>query len=241
MWKRLTASPSVRQGLGRLLAAYLRFIGRTNRLVVDPPDLFERRRGDFPGVLAVWHGQHFIVPLGRPDWMACKVIISRSNDGDINAIASERFGIGAIRASGGRNAAQTKRRGGARGAIEAVRAIGEGFSVLLTADVPKGPARVAGAGIVAIAKHARRPILPVAMATSRYMTLPSWDRASLNLPFGVMSLVVGDPIGVPEDADDAVIEAKRQEVEAALNRVTRRAYELVGERPKATVAREPAG
>lgn len=232
MWKRLTASPSVRQGLGRLLAGYLRLVGRTNRLVIDPPDLFETRRSDFPGVLAVWHGQHFIVPLGRPDWMPCKVIISRSNDGDINAIASEQFGIGAIRASGGRNAAQTKRRGGARGALEAVRAIGEGFSVLLTADVPKGPARVAGSGIVTIAKHARRPILPVAMATSRYLTLPSWDRAALNLPFGVMSLVVGPPIEVPADADDDVIEAKRLEVEAALNVATRRAYELVGERSR---------
>jgi len=75
------------------------------------------------------------------------------------------------------------------------------------------------------------PILPVATATSyRKRMTRSWDRAAFNLPFGRFSMVFGEPIEVPADADAEAIETKRRAVEAALNRVTARAYELVGGR-----------
>ena len=47
-----------------------------------------------------------------------------------------------------------------------LRELKSGGSVIVTADVPK-ISRVAGLGIVTLAKHSQCPILPVAMATSR--------------------------------------------------------------------------
>jgi len=87
---------------------------------------------------------------------------------------------------------------------------------VLTADVPK-VARVAGLGIVTLAKHSGCPIIPVAMATSRHYRLSNWDRSCINLPFGRMSAVRGEPIFVARDADDAVLEVARRAVEASLN------------------------
>jgi len=46
------------------------------------------------------------------------------------------------------------------------------------------------------------------------------------LPFSRMGLVASGPIRVPPDADDAALEAARQQVESELNRVTTRAYEI---------------
>ena len=66
----------------------------------------------------------------------------------------------------------------------------------------------------------------MAIASSRRIELDNWDRSAINLPFGRMALVAGEPIFVPRDADAAALEAARQYVESELNRVTARAYEI---------------
>jgi lysophospholipid acyltransferase (LPLAT)-like uncharacterized protein len=92
--------------------------------------------------------------------------------------------------------------------------------------VPK-VSRVASLGIVKLAAASGRPIYPVAIVTSRYKELNSWDRCVINLPFGRGAIAWEGPIKVPPDADDAMLEAARQEIEAGVNRVTERAYVLV--------------
>ena len=97
--------------------------------------------------------------------------------------------------------------------------------MIVTADVPK-ISRVAGLGIVTLAKYSQCPIVPVAMATSRLIRLSNWDRTAFSLPFGRMGLARGGEIRVARDADDAALEAARLEVQNTLNAVTDRAYEI---------------
>ena len=78
----------------------------------------------------------------------------------------------------------------------------------MTADVPKR-ARVAGFGIVTLAKLSGRPIAPTAVVTSRRIQFDTWDRASLGLPFSRAVVVVGDLVRVPANADDAAMEQAR--------------------------------
>ena len=110
-------------------------------------------------------------------------------------------------------------------------ALGDGYNVALTADVPK-VSRVAGLGIVMLARESGRPILPVAVATSRRIEIDNWDRSAVNLPFSRGALVGGERIRVPGDADAALLEHLRCKVEAELNAVTARAYALVGRNGK---------
>jgi lysophospholipid acyltransferase (LPLAT)-like uncharacterized protein len=112
-------------------------------------------------------------------------------------------------------------------------ALASDFNVALTADVPK-VARRAGPGIVKLAQLSGRPIFPVAVATSRRIELNNWDRSAFNLPFGRMAIVVGDPVRVPADADDAAFESARQQVQRGLDAVTARAYAIVDRRSKDT-------
>lgn len=228
MLKRLGRQPWVLNLVGTLMAAWLKLVYRTNRFVVKPDGVHDEMESHLPVIVAMWHGQHFMVPFAKPSHWPAKVMISRSADGEVNAIAARKLGLGLIRASGGKNARQIKKRGGMRGFIEALRTLKEGDSVAMTADVPKGPARKSGVGIVQLAKHSGRPILPVAVATSRSIELNSWDKASVNLPFGRGSIAVGDLIWVSSDASDDDLEAYRLKVEEGLNETTTRAYELVG-------------
>ena len=98
----------------------------------------------------------------------------------------------------------------------------------MTADVPPGPARRAGIGIVMIARMSGRPIVPCAAATSRFRALNTWSRMTINLPGSKLAYVAGDPIWVSADAGEAELEFARLQVERALNAATARAYELVG-------------
>jgi lysophospholipid acyltransferase (LPLAT)-like uncharacterized protein len=93
--------------------------------------------------------------------------------------------------------------------------------------VPK-KSRVAGLGIIMLARETGRPIVPFAMATSRYIRLRNWDRTTINLPFGRGALVGGDIITVPADADSELMETLRLRLETILNDVTRRVYAQVG-------------
>ena len=112
-----------------------------------------------------------------------------------------------------------------------VRALAENYNVALTADVPKR-ARVAGLGVIMLARETGRPIMPFAMATSRFIRLKNWDRTTINLPFGRGALVGIEEINVPTDADAATMERLRLRLETYLNEATRLAYAKVG-RPEA--------
>ena len=120
------------------------------------------------------------------------------------------------------------RKGGVAALRNLLAALEENATVALTADVPKGPARIAGPGIVMLARMSGRPIVPIAPATSRSITLNSWDKASINLPFGRMALALGEPLYIPRDLDEDGIAAAQLQVKEALDRTTTRAYELVG-------------
>ena len=93
----------------------------------------------------------------------------------------------------------------------------------LTADVPK-VARMVGRGIIMLAKFTGRPIVPVAMTTSRRFELNNWDRSTINLPFSrVPPECMGELIRVPSDADDQQIEMARVKLQEQLEAVTARA------------------
>jgi lysophospholipid acyltransferase (LPLAT)-like uncharacterized protein len=182
---------------------------------------------ELPVIIAMWHGQHFLVPFVRQGHRA-KVLISRHRDGEMNAIAAERLGVGTIRGSGDMGG-RFDRKGGV-GAFKAMLdAIEDGYSMALTADVPK-ISRVAGAGIIKLAQLSGRVIVPVAVASSRRIELKSWDRAAVNLPLGRTGIAAGDLIRVPADADDAMIESRRAALQSTLNDATERAYALADAR-----------
>jgi lysophospholipid acyltransferase (LPLAT)-like uncharacterized protein len=222
--RRFARSRPVQTAIGVAAAEYLRLVWATSRSVLDPADIYDWVTPNVPVILAMWHGQHFMVPFIRRDYPA-KVLVSRHRDGEINAIAAERLGVGTIRGSG-----DTGGRFDLKGGVGAFQAmletLREGCTVALTADVPK-VARIAGIGIIKLAQLSGRPILPVAVVTSRRKVLDNWDRTTINLPFSRLAMVADEPMTVPADADGGTLEGCRKSLETSLNRATARAHELV--------------
>jgi lysophospholipid acyltransferase (LPLAT)-like uncharacterized protein len=228
MPKRIATAPWVQKTIGILASEYLRLVWKTSRVVFEPEDIYDRF--DLPAIIAVWHGQHFMTSFLKRDEHKAKVLISRHRDGEINAIVAERLGAETIRGSGD-HGPEFHRKGGVGAFRSMLTALGEGYNLVLTADVPK-VSRIAGLGIVMLARASGRPIYPTAIATSRRIELNNWDRSAVNLPFSRGAVVIGDPIRVAAAADDEALETARRAVETGLNKATERAYELVEARQR---------
>ena len=214
--------------LSQLFIWYLTLVYKTNKIIVEPENALELVSERQPFIVGVWHGQHVLLPA-LPIGLRAAAMISRSLDGEVTARVVEHFGNQTIRASGGRNSKTVLKKGGMVGFLEMLRFMETGGNVVQTADIPRGVARRAGLGIVTLAQRSGNPVLPLAVASSRrYIFEKSWDRTTLNMPFGKTAICIGEMVNVPEDCNDEALEHHRQMLENELNRITHRAYELTG-------------
>ena len=215
--------------LSRFIHGWLRLVWLTNRLVPGSDSVIERVGRGERGIGAAWHGQHLMFPCILPGGNTGAVMVSRSADAELNARVLELAGIGTLRGSGGRaNDRKSAERGGARALIGLKKVLDEGKWVGMIADIPHGTPRDAGMGVVTLARISGKSIYPVAYQTSRRKVLErTWDKTTINWPFGRAALVVGEPVTVAPDADEAAMEAARLRLTAELERANARAAAMV--------------
>jgi len=223
--KRFLASAAGTAIVSALVAAYVRLVLATTSWRIEGREHIEARFADPASIVVVafWHGRlGAMVGLwrcldhGRP----VAVLSSTHRDGRISAATMRRLGLEVVDGS--------SRRGGSEGLRRMISWLRGGRWAAITPDGPRGPRMRAQPGVLMMARMAGAPVLPVAFSTTRGRTLGSWDGLLLPLPFGRGVYVVGRPIAMPREADEATLEALRLEVEAALTAVTREADRLCG-------------
>lgn len=229
MLKRLLGSEPAVAFISALASAYIRLVYATSTIKREPSDTNAKLFDQHPQILAIWHGQFMLLPNLKPERPAdVKAMVSRHGDAEVIGAVLKHFGTELIRGAG---AGKRKRnRGGATAMRETMRALEAGATVAMTADVPPGPARRAGEGIATIASKSGRPVVPLAIATRRFVKLPTWSAFTVNLPFSTLAIVVGDLVRVPTVEDPETIETGRRAIERALSETTARAYALAGSR-----------
>ena len=193
---------------------FIKLIGRTVKFEIEGWENWEAasRDGKIP-IYTFWHNRVF---LSTYFWQKRRIVVmtSRSFDGEYIARFIQRFGYGAARGSSTR---------GATGAIvEMIRLMRNGSPAAFTIDGPKGPRYVAKMGAVLLAKKTGNPILPFTISANRFWEAKkSWDRSQVPKPFARARVLIAPPIYVPADADDALLEAKRDELQTSLDEINR--------------------
>jgi lysophospholipid acyltransferase (LPLAT)-like uncharacterized protein len=228
--KRFGESPALWRAGGKAAGVYMRLVRWSSPLRFEPGNPFVLYADRKPFILATWHGHQTMAPFLMAPGDRIRALISKSRDGDMSAAFMGTFGVEPIRGSGGRDPKRSVEKGAVRGFLQMKKSLDEGVNIGIVADVAGSPRR-AGNGVIALARASGRPIVAVGFATSRWVEMRTWDRSIIHLPFSRAACVAADPIDVPRDADDALLEAKRLEVESALDAATARAYQMVG-RPR---------
>lgn len=98
----ISRTKAAQEATGFLFASYLKLVKHTTRPVIEPPDAYAHMDPLLPVILAMWHGQHFMVPLALRPQDRASSLVSRSPDGELNAIVLRHLGIEAVRGSGAR-------------------------------------------------------------------------------------------------------------------------------------------
>ncbi|MFN2510698.1 MAG: lysophospholipid acyltransferase family protein [Pyrinomonadaceae bacterium] len=193
----------------------IKLIGLSVRFEVQGWENWEAasRDGGLP-IYTFWHNRVF---LSTYFWRRRRIVVmtSQSFDGEYIARFIQRFGYGAARGSSSR--------GGVGAIVEMARLTRAGYPTAFTIDGPKGPRYVAKMGAVLLAKKTGQPILPFAITASSFWSArKSWDQFQVPRPFARARIEIAPPIHVPAEADEASLFAKREELQRALDEITRR-------------------
>jgi lysophospholipid acyltransferase (LPLAT)-like uncharacterized protein len=203
---------------------YIRMVFATSRVTVLGSENIARvRKEGRPVIGCFWHGRMLMARKIWTDPAPMHLLISEHQDGRLIARTIAHFGVRTIAGSSSRGAVQALR--------VIARTLASGGCVSVTPDGPRGPRMRAAPGIAMAAKLTGAPIVPVSYSSSRGLSLSSWDRFLLALPFGRLVFIAGEPVEVPPDADAAAIEAARALVEMRLNQLTHEADRLCGREP----------
>lgn len=199
-------SPPLIAGMMRGLALTLRF------RIEDPGNLLTRDPGQ-PRIWSFWHNRILIMPYlyarlcpGR----RMLVLVSRSRDGEFITRVMNRFGIDGARGSSSR--------GGSEALRELLRELERPQSrdIGITPDGPRGPRGKVQDGVLALAAHSHRAILPITVRYGRHWELPSWDRFQIPRPGTTCRVIVGPAIAAPKSLDPLEMDRARGELERTL-------------------------
>ncbi|MDR7483441.1 MAG: hypothetical protein QN203_13150 [Armatimonadota bacterium] len=172
----------------------------------------------------VWHGKGLIPLLFFQGWpLVIYTSHPRAPSYGRLARAARRFTLAALRQAGYRVLDAAQFASESRGVIRFLQILQETAGGIIAADGPAGPPFRAKPGAAFVAKRAGVALVPVGAALLRGLALDSWDRFELPVPFSSAVLVIGELLTVPEDADDAALQALSRRLEAALNDLTARA------------------
>jgi lysophospholipid acyltransferase (LPLAT)-like uncharacterized protein len=142
---------------------------------------------------ALWH-ENMIVSLLVHEGQYIHVLVSQHFDGEVISRILKAFGFPSIRGSSTRGGSEAYEK------IKIKIKTGK-FEIAFTPDGPTGPRRKAKLGIVRLSSETGIPIIPLAVVSSHYRRLNSWDQLLIVLPFSKCVLYYGKPIYIPPDLD----------------------------------------
>ena len=159
-----------------------------------------------------WHQQHLLCTSAFRRWVrrgfkAC-FLVSGSVDGEVPDRLAHAWGAEVIRGSANQSGALALR--DMQGMMK------RGYSIITTADGPRGPIYEFKAGAVLMARIAGVPIIPMACAADRAWYLKRWDNFMIPKPFARVAVAIGEPYAVPSDVALDAIEPHRLNVQQAV-------------------------
>jgi len=226
MSRRLLKSEVVQVAAARLLSLYLELALRSTRWRFEGEAHLAPYLAGGAVIVAAWHERLPLVPamwVGRRDARPGRpvaALASRHRDGRFLGAVLGRFGVRIVHGSTEhvKGASHRRDRGGAAGVRALLAALKEGAAVVITPDGPRGPRRVAAPGVAQLAAMGQAPVLAASGQVRWRITLRSWDRMVVPLPFGRGVLVCEAPILIPSGEAAAFLPRIEAAMSAAADR-----------------------
>lgn len=204
----------------RVTALVLAAIGATLRFQVIAEEGAVPATPPAKGIFCFWH--RCTLPCG---WyfrkFRCSILISQSFDGELIARTLGLLGYNSVRGSSSR--------GGFAGLLGLRDVLANGLPVVFTADGPRGPIYQTKIGPVKLAQLTGEAMGSFYLLPERAWVMRSWDKFLIPKPFSRVAVSWARAVAAPAaDADADALEAKRQELNDALERARLQAEKYFG-------------
>lgn len=213
-------SPAIIGFGGLMFGLAMKLLFRTIRRrlhLLDPNTNPYQPTGSDRYLYAVWHDSMVIPTFGGPHAHAA-ALTSRHADGTFVASVLKTVGMSSVRGSTGR---------GGETAVREIMTTARDKHIVITPDGPRGPRRTMSLGIVFLASHTGRAIVPTAFACARAWHIPgSWTSLVIPKPFSKVYFVTGSPVAVPADLTREALAEFSDRVQSEMDRIHVQADEL---------------
>ncbi len=203
-----------------LIFASIRAVALTLRYRWNDRSEFSNGSSPGPAIYCVWHNRLTLCLVvyqkyvqNRNNTPGLAAMVSASKDGGFLSGILDCFGVEPVRGSSSRRGAQAM--------LELTTWADRGYDLAITPDGPRGPRYVVQEGVTSLAQLTGLPILPASYNLSWKISLKSWDRFQIPLPFSRCEVNLEKPIWVPREASDAEREVLRQRLESAMRAISR--------------------
>lgn len=202
-----------------LLFLVMRLVLGTMRCRLRTPSEFLSPGAPAPIIVCLWHNRlgsciKALDAFRRPNnsGAGMTALVSASKDGAFLTRVLAYFNVQTVRGSSSRRGAQAM--------LELTTWAQRGNDITVTPDGPRGPCYQIQDGITSLAQTTGLPIVPVALNVNWKISVKSWDRFQIPLPFSRCDIRVGKTIRVPANATDAEREALRQQLQVEMMAIT---------------------
>jgi len=208
------------QGWG--LATYAGLVWRTARYqVCGREHVRQVHDAGRPLIIAAWHGMTMMLTgyIAAEEGASQYVLVVPDDPrGAVLSVWAQRLAATPFAISMDADSMVAARR-----LLALIRQMKRGRSLYLNPDGPDGPSHEPKRGVVFIARKAGALIVPAAAFTATGLRIPRWDRYVVPFPFSHITVVLGEALEVPAEAD---LEQAQAALRERLSEVERAAEEL---------------
>ena len=173
-----------------------------------------------PAIYCIWHNRLALSMAAyhgyikkHNDTAGLAAMASASRDGGMLIAVLQFSGVQPVRGSTSRRGPQALR--------ELTTWARRNYDLAITPDGPRGPRYVVQEGIIALAQLTGFPIVPVTFNLDRKISVKSWDRFQIPLPFARCEMIFEKPLRVPRETPEAGREKFRAHLEETLKLISK--------------------
>jgi hypothetical protein len=217
--------------LAYVLGGIMRWFWWTCRVqpVIGSEHLDELQSSGSPAIIAYWHQMHLLCAnyLLRRAKAGDRIafLISPSLTGEVPTAAARHWNIRVLRGSSTRSGGRSMRE------MHQVM-VRDRYSMVVTADGPRGPLHEFKPGALLMSRMTGAPIVPIAYGAKRSVNWNSWDRFIVPLPFTRVALAIGEPFRIPKDTRIEDLPEIQRQIEVMMQKTAAQANEAVKEQNK---------